>query len=153
MKNWNILSQKRQSAVTLIELLLVIAIIAIITGLIFVVFGNPQPEARDSRKISELGTLKTALEQYYEKEGNYPNWTESKSASGAIITNSTDVGELGVLVNEGYISNLPNDPSYIYKTTNSGKNFKAFISMESEEGKKQASIDGGECLRHAHLAD
>ncbi|MDI9637282.1 prepilin-type N-terminal cleavage/methylation domain-containing protein [Kamptonema cortianum] len=64
--------RKVQSAFTLIELLTVIAIIAILAGIIVPVYGKVKDGANRSSDISNMNALRTALGLYREDQGAYP---------------------------------------------------------------------------------
>jgi type II secretion system protein G len=57
---------------TLIEMLIVVAIIGILASVVVIGIGPAQQRARDSRRASDLKQIQTALELYYNKNGEYP---------------------------------------------------------------------------------
>ncbi len=57
---------------TLIELLAVIFIIGVLAAIVIVSLGNARKKARDARRITDLDTIRTALEMYYEDHNIYP---------------------------------------------------------------------------------
>ena len=58
---------------TLIELLVVIAIIGLLSTLAVVALGSAREKARDSKRVSDLKQIQTALELYFPDAGNtYP---------------------------------------------------------------------------------
>jgi len=66
-----------KKAFTLIELLIVIAIIGILAGILFVSIGQtPLIKARDSKRLSELQAIRTALTLYYTDNNAYPATTD-----------------------------------------------------------------------------
>lgn len=65
---------------TLIEILLVIVIIGILAGTVLVMLNNKNNDARDKRRMQELGQIAKALEIYYSENGYYP--TEVMSNTG-----------------------------------------------------------------------
>ena len=63
---------KRKSAFTLIELLVVIAIIAILAAIIFPVFARAKVGANRSSDMTNMNSLRTALQLYRADNGAYP---------------------------------------------------------------------------------
>ncbi len=64
---------KKYSAFTLLELLIVIAIIGILASLAAVSYSSAQRRARDSQRQADLKAIQNAVEQYYaDHNGNYP---------------------------------------------------------------------------------
>lgn len=57
---------------TLVEVLIVIAIIAVLATLGAVFYYNFQKNARDSRRKAEVRAMRNALEIYFQQNGNYP---------------------------------------------------------------------------------
>ena len=57
---------------TLIELLVVISIIGILTALGAMSFTQARRASRDTRRLGDIKTILTALEQYYADNGRYP---------------------------------------------------------------------------------
>ncbi len=58
---------------TLIEILIVVAIIAILASIVLVGLGPTQQSGRDARRLSDLHEVQNALELYYNKCGFYPS--------------------------------------------------------------------------------
>jgi len=56
---------------TLIEMLIVVAIIGILASLILIGLGPARAKARDSRRISDLRQIQNGLEMYYSKNQAY----------------------------------------------------------------------------------
>ena len=79
--------KKSINAFTLVELLIVIAIIGILTTLIVLSLQNVRRSARDAKRIADINQLQLALELYISDNGFYPpniNFGESLS-SGEVI--------------------------------------------------------------------
>lgn len=57
---------------TLIELLVVIAIIGLLSTLAVVALGGAREKARDSKRLSDLKQIQTALELHYTENSSYP---------------------------------------------------------------------------------
>ncbi|HPO10347.1 MAG TPA: prepilin-type N-terminal cleavage/methylation domain-containing protein, partial [bacterium] len=67
---------RKSRAFTLIELLIVVAIIGILAAIAVPNFMNAQTRARVSRVNAELRNLGVAMENYYLDEGNYPPFVD-----------------------------------------------------------------------------
>ena len=97
---------KQQKGFTLIEILVVTTIIAVLAVGAFVSFASAGKSARDSRRKTDLETVRQAMVLYKVETGCYP--------SGDYAT------AVGALVSGGYLSNpAPSDPkpptySYVY---------------------------------------
>jgi prepilin-type N-terminal cleavage/methylation domain-containing protein len=57
---------------TLIELLVVIAIIGILSTLAIVALGSARAKSRDAKRVSDMRSLFSALELYYNDNSMYP---------------------------------------------------------------------------------
>jgi len=69
---------------TLIELLIVIAIIGILTAIGIVSFSSVQSQSRNSQRLSKITVISEALEKYYDKNGAYPSCAEITAASNTV---------------------------------------------------------------------
>ena len=65
--------KKEKKGFTLIELLVVIAIIGLLATLSVVALNNVRERARDSRRMSDIKQIQTALELYYNANDGYPD--------------------------------------------------------------------------------
>ncbi len=77
---------KMKRAFTLIELMIVMAVIAILVGIALPQFRGMQEEGLIAQAKAELMTLKTAVESYYIHTGAYP--ADSATWQSALITAS-----------------------------------------------------------------
>lgn len=107
-----------QRAFTLIELLVVVAIIGLLSSIVFASLNSARAKARDARRMSDLRQLERALTLYYDKHGYYPGEQHcTDSSKGIAGCGGTPTGndwaansDLRPLVTEGFISALPKDP-------------------------------------------
>lgn len=100
----------KNRAFTLIELLIVIAIIGILVAIVMSALNSARIKARDAIRKQDIKTIQTALQAYYMENGKYPvtngypstipnnsGWANSSESTWEILEN-----ELGV--------KLPRDP-------------------------------------------
>jgi prepilin-type N-terminal cleavage/methylation domain-containing protein len=82
---------KNEKGFTLIELMIVIAILGILAAVAIPNFLNARGKAQDASALSTLEAVKTALEMYAADNGAYPTITYSDSGAGTAL--STILGE------------------------------------------------------------
>lgn len=63
---------KRGAGFTMLELLIVIAIIGILVSMGTVAYSSAQKRARDSKRVSDMKAIQSGLEQYYADNNSYP---------------------------------------------------------------------------------
>jgi prepilin-type N-terminal cleavage/methylation domain-containing protein len=101
---------KREKGFTLIEILIVVAIIAILASIVIVGLGPAQQSGRDARRISDLQSMRNALQLYDNKCGIYPG--DSSCTAGSPGTTWSTFETTLVSSGLGFTSaNLPVDPS------------------------------------------
>jgi prepilin-type N-terminal cleavage/methylation domain-containing protein len=104
------MTTEKRKGFTLIEILIVVAIIAILASVVLVGLGPTQQAGRDARRISDLSEVQTGLELYYNKFGIYPGTAAGGTGAPAAATwasLSASVTGAGV----GITAAFPNDPS------------------------------------------
>ncbi|REJ81826.1 MAG: type II secretion system protein [Acidobacteria bacterium] len=85
------LEQRGEGGFTLLELIIVIALIGILASIALPGLRNPFVRSKEAALATNLRTMRDALDQHYADKGNYPT-------------------SLDVLVEEGYLRKVPNDP-------------------------------------------
>jgi general secretion pathway protein G len=83
--------KRRDDGFTIIEILVVLAMISILATLAMAQYRNGVTHARESVLKSDLFNLRDAIDQYYADKGQYPT-------------------TLDALVTDGYIRKIPVDP-------------------------------------------
>lgn len=83
--------RRRQRGFTLMELLIVIAIIGLLVGMALPRYQNSQRVAREALLKANLFTLRQTIDQYFADKGYYP-------------------ADLNVLKEENYLRDIPIDP-------------------------------------------
>jgi len=94
---------KTQKGFTLIELLVVVAVIGMLATAGLVGLRGAQIRGRDTRRVSDLRTVQTALEVYFNRYGTYP--TRTGINQWANLTTDITSGGIG-------ISRIPTDPIF-----------------------------------------
>lgn len=129
---------RRGRGFTLIEILVVIAIIGILATIIVIALQSAKVKARDATRITDLRTIGTALELYRTTMGHYPvslNWvSDCGQAGNNWIPNGTDYSW-----SLPYISAMPRDPSedcatspgQAYEYQSDGQSYKLTTQLES----------------------
>lgn len=111
---------------TLVELMVVIAIMGILSSIMYANFNGTKAKSRDDKRVSDMGQLQLALEQYFNKNDVYPDGTQG----------------LGAL-SPDFISVIPTDPStranYDYVPSDDKYDFVLHAHFE---GKNSAVKDG-----------
>ncbi|MDB4940358.1 MAG: gspG [Candidatus Doudnabacteria bacterium] len=122
---------------TLIELIVVIAIISLLASIVLINLNVGRQKSRAAKRYSDLKQVQSALELYYTDFGSYPQsassgglWNSQCPAWGSVAANSVIPG----LVPK-YLAAMPADPSqniptnnncYLYRSDGTGYKFMDF---------------------------
>jgi general secretion pathway protein G len=129
----NSMRNLRQKGFTLIEMMIVFALIGILVGLGLPQFTNATKRAREAVLKEDLFLMRKLIGQYYLDKGQYP-------------------ASLQTLVDDGYLYKIPVDP--ITKTTDSWIEIMEVLTEEDlvaglqpgisdvRSGSNQVSLDG-----------
>src|SRR3989344_7803107 len=98
--------RQKRPGFSLVELLVVIAVIGILVTDASIAYGNVRQKARDSQRKEELKALKAALLMYYQDHDVYPACPAPCSSESSNWTTTLN----NALVPD-YIKSLPNDPN------------------------------------------
>lgn len=93
---------------TLLELVVVISILAILSGVLVPRVTNHVRAARDARRLADIKTVRNAVEQYYLDKGVYPAANTNNALGGWDL--SSDGNFIRVLRDEGYMDVDAQDP-------------------------------------------
>jgi len=102
---------RAQSGFSLIEIMIVVVILGILTGLVATVVGGKDDQARVQAAKTDLKTLSNALDLYKLDNYTYPSTSQGLEA----LVN--DPGNAPNWNSQGYIKSLPMDPwgrPYVY---------------------------------------
>jgi general secretion pathway protein G len=117
---------------TLIELMVVIALIGILSSVILASLTTVKERNRDAKRVSDIREIEKALSLYQISNNSFP---VPADPSGEIILTGTDeISEL--LEDGGHISEAPTDPqhpatSYTYQTNSQGGTFILSFCLET----------------------
>ena len=107
---------KNQNAFSLLELLIVIAIIVLLATISIIALNGQRAKARDAKRISDIRQIKTALEFYHGDEAEYPiepNPVQLGPQGRVKLCAKSDGGFVPVeqeCQKKLYMSNIPADP-------------------------------------------
>lgn len=101
-------SSKAKRAFTLVELVIVISILAILSGVLVPRVTNHMRSARDARRLADIKTIRNAIEQYYMDKGEYPKANTNSAFGGWDV--SHDGNFIQSLVDAGYLDKTMVDP-------------------------------------------
>lgn len=105
-----------RKAFTLIEILVVVAIIGVLAAIIIINLDKAQARSRDSRRVADLDALQVALRLYYLDTKSLPLNRSNYTASGRWCVPGTTYTAYnpGICLSElkdgGYIDKFPTDP-------------------------------------------
>lgn len=136
--------QSKNLGFTLVELMVVIAIIGILATLIMVTLDNTKTTARNTRRLADIKELQLALKLFYNDNGFYPT----------AITAGSSISRNGV----NYLLRVPENPKpwndgsclnqdYIYKQIENGKRYTISFCLSDRtddlsSGTKLATANG-----------
>jgi prepilin-type N-terminal cleavage/methylation domain-containing protein len=114
--------QRKQAGFTIIELLIVIAIIGILATLVITNFQGAQAKGRDTVRTNDINSVYQKLEEYYNENGGYPDGNLSATVLPGIDAGAlTDEDGQGFNYTGGFVvaTTAPtvtptNDDEYIY---------------------------------------
>ena len=111
---------------TLIEIMIVISIIGLLAVLILVAVQNSRDKAADTKTVSSMDDVKTAVEMYYSSKGSFP-----------ANINDADLQEYFNSEIPENIEVLSNGSCYVVRTQ--------LIRAGSELLNKESEVDGTAC--------
>lgn len=133
----------------MIELLVVIAIIGLLSTLAVVALGSARVKARDSKRLSDLKQLQTALELYYTDQNAYPAGSAvTLGSTNYACLNASGWGTAGCA--SAYMAGVPADPSTgAYTYTAASSSYSVTATLEGTVN----GLSGGITLSSGGIAD
>lgn len=136
---------------TLVELLVVMAIIAILATVIIAGFRSSQMRGRDAQRKSNLKQIANALEIFFADYGKYPpasgtqiascSYNPANGSGTACVWGSGTISDTKTT----YMRTLPTDPlsfqNYVYRVSSTQNMFQLFARLENPEDKNCINAD------------
>ena len=122
--------------------MVVIAIIGILSGIIVTNLTGSKAKSRDAQRVSDVNQIQLALEQYFDRCGQYPIPTGTTNAP---ISLTTQNGCPSTITFGSYISVIPKDPvsgfQYGYEVNNNTfpTDYILYTTLESSNNAQQNS--------------
>lgn len=119
---------------TLIELMVVIAIISFLSSIILASMNSARQRARDAKRLGDINQILLALEMYYDLNDRYPG------VSGDSCCDGWDQGPcgtdpfIGALETAGLMSHVPVDPLGGSGTSCYGYSYHRYNCIDSGSG-------------------
>lgn len=103
----------RRKGFTILELMIVIAVIAILIGIALPKFKGMRDEGNIARAKGEMRTLQTAVESYRIHQGSYPTaLSDLTSATPNIVGSSLPADPFNGTANYGYVQSADTATTY-----------------------------------------
>jgi prepilin-type N-terminal cleavage/methylation domain-containing protein len=133
------LIKKYKYGFTLIELLVVVAIISLLSSIVFASLNTARAKARDARRLSDARQIQLAIQLYYDKTGGMPI---NRDIGVSYPDSQPDF--LKELVDEGFLATRPRDVlsptmQYFYYDYGSADSRGAVIKAQLETIKNHPS--------------
>jgi uncharacterized protein (TIGR02145 family)/prepilin-type N-terminal cleavage/methylation domain-containing protein len=138
------------SGFTLVELIVVIAIIALLVTLSLIALTNARMASRDSKRMADIKQIQTALDLFYDSQDRYP--TDAEFQSGSLTYFNGNLGTTTYIsiptppaIADGSCSEAQN--AYSYNVSADGStytiNFCTAKPVDGLPGGKLIAISGG----------
>ena len=143
----SLLATSSRRGFTLIEILIVVAIIGILSSVALVGLNVTRRKGNDARRIADLRQIQHAVELYYQKCNYYPGDAQSGpdcDPRGGSLTPSWDALTSAVVGSDIGINQLPADVAgkeYFYGSDGSGYVLGAFLEDQNNPNLR-ADVDG-----------
>lgn len=125
---------------SLVELLIVMAMIGVLAFLLVGSYSGSQARARDVRRKNDLKQIASSLELYYSDYAKYPDWASGQISCCAWGAKFTD-GKTD------YFVTLPKDPSgyqYYYRVVDTTTNQKFQLYAHLEYSSDKSCLNGAD---------
>ncbi len=142
-------AKRKHSGFTMVELIIVMALVAIGIVILLGILPNQLSKSRDGRRKSDLSRIKNAFEEYYNDRNEYPPEDILLECDGTALA--------------PYLSGIPCDPGtgepYVYvphpSSADPSKGFRVFAALENSADPVVTTLNcvGGCGLLESYLPD
>jgi len=142
-------SFKQSNGFTLLELMVIITLVAMLALSGFSSYSASQKSARDSRRKTDLETVRQALELYRSANSAlYVNYTGNTQGSNALKTALTNNGCYGsaCMNSTSYPSDPRSDQNYYYRSVSPNTTYCIYSLLEQPTTQDTATCPASGCV-------
>ncbi|MEX0917990.1 MAG: prepilin-type N-terminal cleavage/methylation domain-containing protein [Candidatus Paceibacterota bacterium] len=135
----------RHAGFTILELLVVVAIIGLISAIVLVALDDARSEGRDAQRATQTQEFMKALELYYTDNGTYPSDGTSGTYQAPVPLSAIE----SALIASGFINRIPPDPrygadeGYLYCSDDIGTTYALLVNVEDGNGTDHCVVSKG----------
>ena len=129
--------KKIQQGFTLIELMIVVAIIGILAAVAIPAYQDYIVKSKLSKVVSTLDPVKTAIALYFQETGGFP--VDSAAVDHTTMNSVSTAGTAWASLGFGNLPSLPNEVSQMTVNSNAGTDVAIILVLDQV---KKGSVDG-----------
>jgi prepilin-type N-terminal cleavage/methylation domain-containing protein len=93
---------RRQSAFTLIEIMIVVALLGLLSAIALPQFLSHKEEGKSAAMVSSLTILRTAIDSYWTQHDGFPGQADAREFADQLLKSTNKAGEVGTGTGYGY---------------------------------------------------
>ncbi len=119
---------------TLVELLIVIAIVGLLAVASVVILNQARIKGRDAKRVSDIQVIRAGLEQHWLEKASYPTTAAQVQLGTGNYTVLTANGFEATATGQSYLAKVPVDPRpstyYLYQCTSGSTGYTIQFTTE-----------------------